>query len=118
MILPPNSSQQLVDPDTGKPTSFFTKLLSDLAASSSNKSSVPWNPGAISALGTTTVVVPVPNAAIGDAATASFSPQPVAGVFPIAQVTSVGAVTVGLFNSTGGTLTPAAGTITAFAWTP
>ena len=117
MILPPNINVQLIDPQTGLATSFFTKFLASLAANFGISNSVPFSPGAIGPGNATEISVPLPNVVVGQPAAAAFS-QPVLGIQPIAFVFTPGIVVAGLLNTTGGTLTPAAGTITVMAWTP
>lgn len=117
MILAPNVQAELVETDTGRATSFFSKFLASIVDAFGISRSQPWTPGAIAAGATASVVVAVPNAAAGQLAAASFSSM-TAGIVPLAFVSAAGKVTAVLWNTTGGAVTPAPGTVTVQAWTP
>ncbi len=117
MIIPPNAYVQLIDPETGRATSFFTKFMNSLVDALGASGSVPWDPGAIAAGATVSLSVPIPVAAAGSPAAAAFSPL-TAGIIPLAFVDAAGSVSAVLWNTTGGIVTPAAGTVTVLVWTP
>lgn len=116
MIVAPNAQAQLTDPQTGRATNFFFKFLGAVADAFGRSGSVPWNPGAIGAGGTVSVDVPITSAADGQMAVSSFAPS-TPGVVPLAMA-HTGNVKAFLWNTTGGTVTPVAGTVTVIAWTP
>lgn len=117
MIQAPNTSAQLIDPDTGLATTFLVKWLQRLVDAFGVRGSVPWDPGAIAAGATASIDIPLPNAAAGQLAGSAFS-QPTAGIVPLAFVSAAGTATALLWNTTAGTVTPTAGTVTVLVWTP
>jgi len=70
-----------------------------------------WDPGGITTLSYSTTDVTVPDAAVGDFAIASHDKMLTNDLMLTAHVSAADTVTAIMFNPTGGTLTPAEGTL-------